>query len=733
MNKFLQRAAALLAPAAFGVAHAQTPGNADVMTLETVVVSAQKRLENVKDVPISITAISAMQLQESAAKTLVQLQGTVPGFTIQGDRSYGGAALTIRGTGGNASPLQDDPVATYVDGVYRPPNYFGTSGLFDIASLEIVRGPQGTLQGRNATAGAILVRNADPEETFGGYLSASVADPTDYRVQTAITGPITDTLSARLAVNYFDEKGWGKNVFNGDRLGGEKVRYARGVALWRPTENARVRLSADYLQQTSRQALARWATTTISPPPGPAVLVSTPQIPLTGAQMDEVLEHDRFNSNISNRSENRAPSAALEASYDFGPVELVSVTGAYRYEIDGTTDSDALPFTDRHGYNTARLTGRSLSEELRLQSNGDTRLRWLLGAYWSTTKSTFLFDIFNLTFTVPTDRYSDFRARQTNDTAAAFADATFKLTDQLSLTGGVRYTEETKDFDQQFRALTFPASAPLVVAAPLIASKTWNDVSYRGILNYQPAAELTLYLSYSKGFKSGGYNAFSVGVTPAYNPETLKSAELGVKADLFGHRAYLAASVYDNSYQNLQVVAGVPAGGVIVTNAAEASIRGAEVEATFRATANLRLEGNAAWIDATYDTFRNAPNLSGALVDVSGNRLINTPKWQYLLQGTYDFELNGNWGGFVQLGWRWRDKMYFLATNQDLRHLRSEQDGELNARVNFALKPQALSISLYGTNLNDDRVLTGAALAFNYPSVNFNKPRTVGIEVRKDF
>ncbi|MGH8236872.1 MAG: TonB-dependent receptor, partial [Steroidobacteraceae bacterium] len=700
MSKISLRSAALLALAAGGVAHSQTPAGPGVETLETIVVSAQKRLENVTDVPISITVISPDELQHSAAKTLVQLQGAIPGFTIQGDRSYGGAALTIRGTGGNASPLQDDPVATYVDGVYRPPNFFGTSGLFDIASLEIVRGPQGTLQGRNATAGAILVRTADPEESFGGYLSAAVADPTDYRVQAAVTGPISDTLAARLSVNYFDEKGWGKNVFSGDRLGGEKVRYARGVAVWRPTDAARVRLSADYLEQTSRQALARWAATTISPAPGPAVVIPTPQIPLTPAQMDEVLEHDRFNSNISNRSENRAPSAALEASYDLGPVELVSVTGAYRYEIDGTTDSDALAFTDRHGFNIGRFTGRSLSEELRVQSSGDTRLRWLFGAYWSTTKSTFLFDIFNLTFTVPTNRYSDFRARQKNDTAAAFADATFKLTEHLSVTGGVRYTEETKDFDQQFTAFSYPAATPLLVAAPLIASKTWNDVSYRGILNYQPADPLTFYLSYSKGFKSGGYNAFSVGITPAYNPETLKSTELGVKADLFDHRAYLAAAVYSNSYQNLQVSTGVPAGGVVITNAAEASIKGVEVEGVWRATSNFRLAGNLAYIDATYDTFRNAPSLSGALADVSGNRLINTPQRQYLVQGTYNFELNASWGGFLQLGWRWRDQMYFMATNQDLRHLRSEPDGELNARLNFDLQPQNLSIALYGTNLN---------------------------------
>jgi iron complex outermembrane receptor protein len=150
-------------------------------------------------------------------------------------------------------------------------------------------------------------------------------------------------------------------------------------------------------------------------------------------------------------------------------------------------------------------------------------------------------------------------------------------------------------------------------------------------------------------------------------------------------------------------------------------------------TQHLTLSGNVAYIDGTYKSFLRAPNINSVLVDASGNKVINAPKWQYLVQGAYDFDVSSNVSGSAQLTWRWRDVIYYQPTNQDLAHLRSDQDGELGARLQFDVKPSDFSVAVYGTNIADERVVTGMGLAFGYPSVNFNKPRSFGIELEKKF
>ena len=194
-------------------------------------VTAQKREENLTQVPISITVVTPEVLKATASRNLTDLQGVIPGVTFQGDRSYGGANIAMRGTSGATTPLQDDPIAVYVDGVYVPSNFFALTGLSDLAGIEIVKGPQGTLQGRNATAGAILVRTADPETTFGGYVHLSGADPEQFRAETMLTGALAEDLSARVSFDRIYDRGWARNDFNGEYLGGSSSSTFRGVLL----------------------------------------------------------------------------------------------------------------------------------------------------------------------------------------------------------------------------------------------------------------------------------------------------------------------------------------------------------------------------------------------------------------------------------------------------------------------------------------------------------------------
>ena len=709
------------------------PSSSTPITIDEVTVTAQKRAENVSKVPISVTVVSAQSLNDSDSKTLSHLQGIVPGITIAGTGSYGGTSIAVRGTSGANIPLQDDPVAVYVDEVYQASNGFAVTNLADVRAVEVVRGPQGTLQGRNATAGAVLVRTADPEQEFGGMIRGSYADPSQVRLEAFVTGPISENLTARLAFDHFNEEGWARNLFDGRQIGGQRSLNARGVLMWRPSEQASVRLAVNYLDQTNSLATVRWGQTTISPAPGRAVLTPTPNIPLPESAERFYLDGKVVNLNIRPENDYKSPSLALQAEYVFGPVRLVSITGASRYDNNGVSDSDSLAMTDRQGHNTGKLTGRSVSEEVRLQSNNGTSVDWIVGLYGSMTTSDMLFDIYNDFLSVARNQVVSFDSHQTNPSYAIFGDATWRMTDQISLTGGIRRTIESKNFRNTFKLVNLGAGATLSNVAFDAPERTWRDTSYRAKVSYVPNNDLLLYASYSKGFKSGGYNSFGVGVQPGYDPETLESAEVGVKAYMFDRRAYVAASAYDNTYTNMQVTSGVPAGGVVITNAATAAIRGFEIEGELRLLESFKITGNVANIDAKFESFPLAPNILGVLTDASGNSLTNAPEWQYYAQAQYENHLTENWDLTAQINWRWRDKVYFTPTNQDLRNLQGEANGELGARVSFNDAARDLTFSIYGTNLTDSRVVTGEGITFAYPQAFFNRPRVVGVQLEKRF
>jgi iron complex outermembrane receptor protein len=712
---------------------AQTPADAGVQVGD-VIVTAQKRDENLLRAPISVSVVSAQAINDAGARNLTQLNGVVPGITFSGNASLGISPISIRGTSGTAAFLEDDPVAVYVDGVYQSSGFFSSNALADVAAVEVVRGPQGTLQGRNATAGAVLVRTADPGEQLGGYVQATTASFGYYRAQGAMGGPIADGLKVRLSLDGYTNQGWATNVFSGQHLGGGFGASARLVVIAEPSSRARLRLALAYQDIFERPALARWAVTPISPPPGPAVPAGTqtPGVPLSLTQMNDILDGHRLNQDIPTRSRSKSPSGVAQFNYDFGGVELVSVTGVSSYTNAGTTDSDGLAFQDREGYNIAKLSGHNYSEELRLQSAGEGAFSWILGGIASQTISLADFSIYNLGFTVPIRQRLNPHARQENPAYAAFGDVTWKLTDEWALAGGVRYTEESKTFSLLRQVLFVPSDAPVAPALVYNPPKrTWSDTSYRAKVSYTPSSDLLIYGSYSKGFKSGGFNAFSNDAP--FDPETLLSSELGLKARFWDRRATLATSVYNNDYKNLQVNSGVPTGGFVIKNAASARISGFETEGELALTDHLRFTGNVAYIDASYRSFLNAPNILNVPVNASGNRLTRAPEWQYFTQVSYRTDIGEDWSADAKVSYKWRDQIYFAATDQNLSTFSSPSVGELGARLTFTHEPSDLAVTFYGSNLTDERVVNNESITFSYPLASFNDPRTFGVQLEKHF
>lgn len=736
LSAVLPFAAAAQAPVAAPVAPAEASAQAVDEGSPEIIVTAQKREERIQDVPIAITVLGGEALNRSGAKNLTELQGVAPGIFVSGNSGYGGSPISIRGTAGTNSTLLDDPVAVYVNGVYQASGAFSGTTFLDIGSIEIVRGPQGTLQGRNATAGAVLVRTADPTSTVAGYTRFSLADPFEVRGEMAIGGPITDTLGIRLAGNFFHERGWANNTFNGDHLGGGHGYAFRGTLRWQPTPDLDVRLIAGRTFTYAEPALVRWAATPFNPSPtGPLILpgTATPTTPLPEDQIDAIKDDNDFALNRPMFNRITDDAVTLDATYSLGAIDLVSVTGYDKIGNVGAADSDGLARTDREGFNTGDLPTENFSQELRLQSAGGDRLTWILGGYYSHSQQDMDFFINNLQLSVPDRRTTRFVAFQTTKSYAAFADATFRLTPQVALIGGVRYTRETKDFRFDRTIANFDTGAPI---APLFQYRpdqaVFKNTSYRAKLTYEPTSDLLFYASYSTGFKGGGFNAF--GTDPAFEPELLKSAEAGIKADLWNRRATIALAAYSNRYDDLQVRVGVPSGGIAITNAADSKIDGFELEGTLRPARNLSFAANLAYTNARFSSFPLARNLlDQGPFDASGNKLPRTPEWQFFVQGSYAPELSDRLSGLLEASVRHRSRIYLYQTDQDAYPVQGEPLTEVGLRAGLTFVPEQLSVTAFATNLNNGRSANGANINFSYPEVSFNKPRSIGIQLEKKF
>lgn len=703
------------------------------LDLEEVIVTAQKRNERLQDVPIAISVVDSALLASTNSRNLTELQGAVPSVFFAGNSGGGRTYITLRGATGLALNTGDEPVAVYMDDVYLARGVVvGMADLLDTGSIEIVRGPQGTLQGRNATAGAILMRSADPTAEFEGRLSASWSDPSEFRTQASLSGPLGDSgFKGRVAFGYTDERGWATNTFDGSALGGSESVQGRGVLTYDGSLLS-ARVVADWSRIKNNPAIFRYAATNFSPLPTGALVpagTATPNTPLPASTREQIFERDRISLFPGSNTLVESSGISAKLTWAFDAIDLVSITGLRQADVSGTNDSDGLD-TARQGYNHNDDESKQASQELRLQSSGEQRFSWILGAYYFLEDQDYVDDIYNLQFTLPTNTVTRYAGEQKTTSYALFGDATFRLTDKLSLVGGVRYTNDTKELDASIMPTNLGTGVTTVTPyAPPEAE--WTDTSYRGKLVYTFNDSLMVFAGYGKGFRAGGYNPFAVQVP--YAPETNKSAEVGAKGDLLDRRLTYSLAVYRNEYANMQLRAGVPTGGAIITNAAESLIKGVELELTARPFDDTRIIANGAWTDAYFTSFPRARDTLDRQVDASGNKLPRTPTWQYFFAAEQDFELSNEWLLTAEANYRWRDEVVFFFTDQNAPTWQDPAGGELGVRVTVRTSDERWQASLFGTNLTNERMINTSGVTFSYPQVGLNKPRAVGVSVQTRF
>ncbi|MBI3730026.1 MAG: TonB-dependent receptor [Burkholderiales bacterium] len=757
-QKFLRRSAAALLVASgtvagSGISQAQTttpPATTETANAEptTVVVTARRREESLQDVPVSVTAFSADQLSKTAIPDIVGLVQTLPNTTMKASRATNSTLTAfIRGVG------QQDPLAgfeagvgIYLDDVYIARPQGAVADIYDVERIEVLRGPQGTLYGRNTIGGAVkyVTRKLRPETDVRLKATVGTYGQTD-AVLTAST-PVSDSLRVGASLAKFKRNGFGKNLVTGAENYDKDVAAARLSAEFTPSNNLFIRVSADTSQDDS------------SPKNGHRLTVSNAsKAPIldnvfdTRANLTTALGHLQ-------QVKQSGGSALIEWQIN-NELTLKSITASRRDTSYAPIDFDSLPVVDLEA--PAVYKNRQFSQELQLSYSGKT-IQGVAGVYYIDANAYNKFDTL-LNGALP---LSVFTMGDVDTKAwAVFADGSMSLSDTISVSAGGRYTSDTRQAAVLRQLYLGTKSSPEMGNPSAILFRTDTNLSKSDLdrtdtkftprlsLNWKANADNNVYASWSQGFKGGGFdprmNVVGTKISLAkakmgYEPEEIETVELGLKSQFDKGRIMTNAALFFSNYKNVQIPGSVAVDtdgdgkddnfAGVTTNAGKARIKGFELEATARITDAFRLSGMFSYIDAKYTQFIVAG------VDVASQKVFqNTPKQSANLTASYDWPLNmiGKNGTLSLIS----SYSYRAATNQfETPNALLDQDAYSlwDASLVWTSTDKRLRAGLHGKNLSNTRYkvagylfptlgLEGTTTAF------YGNPRTVSATVEYRF
>ena len=626
----------MLVPAA---AYAQQAGSDTAVTAEPkvspqgdpsggeIIVTATRREASMQEVPVAVTAVSTQALRTSGVEQVRSLNLVVPGFN--GGRNQNVMQPSIRGVGSNGTSVGDESnVAVYVDGVYQGDPYSTQVDLVEISRVEVLRGPQGTVFGRNATGGLVNVVTPDPEFNLRGRFKLSGArtreNANNFDLTGYITSGLTDTIAADLAVLYRNQSGYAVNLFKGGTVGEKETILVRSKLLFEPSDAATFVLTVGYVD--TREETAALA----QPFKG-----NTLGARFAGAIVpDEPWEVSNFTtaSGTAGVSDYNRLDIALRGRLDLGGVVLESTSSYMKTRVNQNADSDGTNIV--LGETDMRVRPDTFTQELRLISDNAAPLEWTAGLYYYELQGEQPVTIMNRQDPALPLAMTRMEPEVSTKSYAAFVEGTYEVLPRLSVTLGGRFTTETRKFSQRINGNQIVKDA----------EKKFDKFTYRVAVQYEASSDLNLYATYGTGFKSGVFNTFSPSKV-AVDPETIKAFEAGIKSDpLPWLRANLATFYY--SYGNMQVTARAADNSFVLQNAAKAKIYGGELELSAEPIDGLNLRSAIAYTHSEYDEFLNAqvfiPRPGGgntvSSVDASGNQLIRTPEFTLSLGGRYSFD-----------------------------------------------------------------------------------------------
>jgi iron complex outermembrane receptor protein len=712
--------------------------------LEEIVVTARRREENLQQVPIAITALSTEDLEMRNIENTEDLNVLLPNVDIRGSGTNGAASgvFAVRGIPG---------VARYFDGVVRSGDQGALANVIELERIEVLRGPQGTLFGKNAIGGAIQYISARPAEEFGARIKGTVGEHNRTDIIANVDIPLGETVRTKVTYASLQRDGYVESTTIDETYGEQDNEIVRGMLEWTPTD----RFSAIWIVETND----------IAQNMGPNVLwniydgnpageqaVATPlgyQAAYAAGDPDVPVNFTDANFSYGGREEYKtsgshtgigtevfSDSFTMDLSWDLTEsLTLRSLSGVRELDWGNYDDIDGSQYVqfERWGYDEVDET----SQELQLLGSRD-RFAWVIGLYYYEEEQYTKLYSWQTMETVP--RLMNTLQFTVNTDTAIFAEGTFDITEKLSLTVGGR--QSTEDFEFQTLNPAEPQPPPntishsvegtvrLVNGVPVQGKVDFDQFTPRVALQYQFAANVMGYVSVSEGFDGGGVNARfdptlpNNGILP-FEGQTLQNYELGLRTDLADRRLRLNVTYFDGTWENIQVAEVLTPGTTTTTNAGEAITDGLEIEGLWRVGDNLTLNFAAGWLDTAYTDVGLATTIS------TNSQFPFAPETSYSVGFQYDANLRNGGMLTTRFDYGWFDD--FETFRDDRFHVSAHNEayGLLSGRLQFTPASGSWDIALIGTNLTDEYYRLGGfpAILAGIDQGVVARPREVGVSL----
>lgn len=741
---------------AFGQETAPATGSVvnqpDQNGLGDIIVTAQRRDESMQKAPVSVQVFSAEDLAARGARSVQDLPNLVPGLAIASNGPY--SPINLRGVSSNRP---NGSVLTFIDGVYQP-YAAGLPQFVNVSGIEVDKGPQGTLFGRNATGGIIQISTRKPSHTFGGQIEAGYANYDTISTNGYVTGGLSDNVATDLSIYYGNRRdGWGTNQATGNDVFTAKDFGIRNKWVIDASDVTSFEIIGDYTFNRSDVGA------NITPLGGTGALYN----PLTRTSYNLPAMFD-VNADSGPITRTRQGGISLKAETQLGAFTFRNITSWRKLRSAFTADQDSTAVNFL--YADIDIGNESWSNEFQISSTEPSWLTWVAGVFYYNDKETTNFSLgglaASLVFSAPPGQSYDVAAVLKTEAIAGYGQATATVTPGTRITLGARYTSDK-------RGLVGGGSFVGTTATPIPGtagnqSKTFNKFTYRIVLDQEITPDILAYGSYSTGFSAGTFNQLSIPgfndiVNPAVEPETIKALELGVKSSFFGNRVRFNVSAFQYKYDNLQLQV-YDFGNIRTVNAAAAKIRGIDFDLTARPIPSLTLGISGEILDAKYTSYPDAPvyltcptstalltsgapvcdatrgqgELVGLLLadtnvnggrGADGNRAINAPR--FTLNASVGHTLRTNFGEFAtNVSLSYRGSFFADAANQ----IRIPSVTTINASERLTLSDEKTYVQAWVNNLTNRRYdgfvnISTPIGAFGNPAA----PRTFGVLVGTKF
>lgn len=782
----------------------------EMRQLDTVVVTSQKRSQSLQDVPIAVSAFGAEFLDDAGVDDVLELQAFVPGLTIYNDQTPSQTNFNIRGVGTAGNSLSvESSVGVYVDGVYRARQSSAINDLVDLERVEVLKGPQGTLFGKNTASGAVQFLTVAPQmDEFGGFVEINAGNLNYKNLNGAINIPmVAERVAARLSGSITQRDGFVDNLVTGEDLNDKDRISLRGQLLFEPSKDVSIRLIADYAELDEKCCSA--SNVFDGPADSTALFLAAggvlpPTGPLPGASFllpidlfgGNVVLADQFNDDITAMdidpfAEIQESGLSAEIKWSVGDVTLTSITSYRSYEDSSFVDAD---FTSLDTFSAAgsATDQETFTQEFQVAGGFGEKINYIAGLYYfdqtlendakltlgsaannvlvgGAPTSALLGGAAGCAFlgvstavcdgpAFPEGEGSEGFSVQDQTSWAVFAQADYNVTEQMIFTLGLRYLEEEKDMDVQFVESIFnpvwAALTPLSPFVPDVDGLKFADEAVTGTakLTYYWNDEVMTYVSYGRGYKSGGTNIDRIdpaltGSPLLFDPETSDSYEIGIKSDFLDKRLRINAAMYQTNFDDFQANSFVGT-GFVLQNAGSIEARGFELETFALPYEWLTIASGVAYVDAKYDSFvggncirtpfgvepdASEPNFP-AVCDNSGNIVDGAPEWTVFASAQMEHQLSNDNVLYGQLDVNWKDEAPGSSANDP--NLFDDSYALTNFRLGYRFGEGNYDMSLWVKNLFDEDYTNGgfnSVIREGSLTSYHTEPQTFGVTLRATY